>query len=104
MREVELTNAGELQQCLPLAVLKPSIFVVFSQSSFLPLQQCLPLAVLKHKNFYAVISVEYTVATVLTACGIETATNLPSFSAIFGWLQQCLPLAVLKQEVLSWNN
>ena len=38
-----------------------------------------------------------TVATVLTACGIETYNQHPK-SAITGWLQQYLPLAVLKRR------
>ena len=38
------------------------------------LQQCLPLAVLKQQNVEVVNETEYVaVATVLTACGIETA-------------------------------
>ena len=37
------------------------------------------------------------VATVLTACGIETYNQHPK-SAITGWLQQYLPLAVLKRR------
>ena len=36
------------------------------------------------------------VATVLTACGIETIECSVRFN-ITVWLQQCLPLAVLKQ-------
>ena len=40
-----------------------------------------------------------TVATVLTACGIETITEIVSIVIIYNKLQQCLPLAVLK---LSW--
>ena len=35
------------------------------------LQQCLPLAVLKHLNTLLVVA-QLGVATVLTACGIET--------------------------------
>ena len=39
-----------------------------------PLQQCLPLAVLKHVKTKPVNSGLTIVATVLTACGIETLT------------------------------
>ena len=62
-----------LQQCLPLAVLKPSAFLSLTTSLALPLQQCLPLAVLKHRS-------------------------LLSFTKTVPWLQQCLPLAVLKRS------
>ena len=37
-----------------------------------------------------------TVATVLTACGIETSGFICTGSEFFKMLQQCLPLAVLK--------
>ena len=60
-----------MQQCLPLAVLKPFNTKHNGSNTVKPLQQCLPLAVLKH----AKISAKYelpAVATVLTACGIET--------------------------------
>ena len=59
-----------LQQHLPLAVLKP----IDHRSSQTPprmLQQHLPLAVLKHNGLTAEAPA-YTVATALTACGIET--------------------------------
>ena len=38
------------------------------------------------------------VATVLTACGIETSLPLPTLDRIPRTLQQYLPLAVLKQS------
>ena len=42
------------------------------------------------------------VATVLTACGIETRFARLNASVIsLRWLQQCLPLAVLKQQKLK---
>ena len=37
------------------------------------------------------------VATVLTACGIETWIIFRMFTTNATWLQQCLPLAVLKR-------
>ena len=40
---------------------------------------------------------EARVATVLTACGIETSISIKFFIEFFA-LQQCLPLAVLKLE------
>ena len=43
------------------------------------------------------------VATVLTACGIETYNQHPK-SAITGWLQQYLPLAVLKLYTRRLRN
>ena len=61
-----------LQQYLPLAVLKQchSHHRLF----FLSLQQYLPLAVLKLQcqSFYSAENTIDSVATVLTACGIET--------------------------------
>ena len=65
-------SGSALQQYLPLAVLKLSNFLfIFNRPSFM-LQQYLPLAVLK--LFFNCVEhsfVQY-VATVLTACGIET--------------------------------
>ena len=59
------------------------------------LQQCLPLAVLKPYKRTEQTTGFIQVATVLTACGIETfvATLNGEFQRP---LQQCLPLAVLK--------
>ena len=65
------------------------------------LQQCLPLAVLKLVNFGIKFLCLFTVATVLTACGIETDHNEVIFFEIYFELQQCLPLAVLKRYGLS---
>ena len=94
-----------LQQCLPLAVLK----LVTHFSAVLPsrLQQCLPLAVLKQPIGKLVGSGVLTrVATVLTACGIETFFSC-EVGGTFSKLQQCLPLAVLKllyQHLIAVNN
>ena len=66
-------------------------------SSGVTLQQCLPLAVLKPSIKTRLLFSSYYVATVLTACGIET--NLPlEITSIKITLQQCLPLAVLKLQ------
>ena len=59
------------------------------------LQQCLPLAVLKQDKYTSVLELMVCVATVLTACGIETEICFV-FSFAKSMLQQCLPLAVLK--------
>ena len=64
-------SSRSLQQCLPLAVLKlqhvgQTVFL------FARLQQCLPLAVLKLTEVRRGRNDNYIVATVLTACGIET--------------------------------
>ena len=71
------------------------IYEVLSDGS---LQQYLPLAVLKHYRMK--FNEEYTndVATVLTACGIETKSKLNVFN-ITRSLQQYLPLAVLKRSI-----
>ena len=108
-----------LQQCLPLAVLK-LYYLQMYQRMIGMLQQCLPLAVLKpifewwnntqilkccnsayrlrywNTTGIIVASNFNAVATVLTACGIETLlwTHLRTWSTCP--LQQCLPLAVLK--------
>ena len=58
------------------------------------MQQCLPLAVLKlvEKGFFHIRTL---VATVPTACGIETGSDAVLL-VLTTRLQQCLPLAVLK--------
>ena len=61
------------------------------------LQQYLPLAVLKRIYPTLIQENHHIVATVLTACGIETygeVTGLPEYEE---GLQQYLPLAVLKR-------
>ena len=119
----------ELQQCLPLAVLKPFIskrlkrtFIQACCNSayrlrywnyphlmirrfwhwHTVLQQCLPLAVLK-LGIMAIQSLAKSipVATVPTACGIETLKIPPYSQKECYLLQQCLPLAVLKR-VWPW--
>ena len=68
----------------------------------LKLQQYLPLAVLKqHQDHTAVGVIVHAVATVPTACGIETILNT-KIKVGAGKLQQYLPLAVLKLNYLSW--
>ena len=63
----------KLQQYLPLAVLKPeNSFIDFSIFPFVKLQQYLPLVVLKHAITTDQCFQVTWVATVLTACGIET--------------------------------
>ena len=65
------------------------------------LQQCLPLAVLKLAYVEDFGEVPIEVATVLTACGIETFHACSLFFSSFVRLQQCLPLAVLKRWSLT---
>ena len=68
----EVREVRMLQQCLPLAVLKHEHLKDITDA-FSRLQQCLPLAVLKLNKFYAENPITFRiVATVLTACGIET--------------------------------
>ena len=86
-----------LQQYLPLAVLKLSKYSNGLHWIW-KLQQYLPLAVLKrlylnNNGFGASV----IVATVLTACGIETFTKETRLGLDLLLLQQYLPLAVLKQ-------
>ena len=62
-----------LQQYLPLAVLKRYLILIALSKVLRLLQQYLPLAVLKHnRNTFLFINIMKLVATVLTACGIET--------------------------------
>ena len=87
-----------MQQCLPLAVLKLTIDS-FSPRKVLPsvatvLTACGIETIRKARYKYRF----YEVATVLTACGIETGP-LEQDEKLFWSLQQCLPLAVLKLEV-----
>ena len=85
-----------LQQCLPLAVLKlkhvSTTLINFGIS-------CNSAYRLRYWNIFWLIhsiSSHARVATVLTACGIETLNFFKISSTIFTVLQQCLPLAVLK--------
>ena len=75
-----------LQQYLPLAVLKQLFKHMLTYSFSSKLQQYLPLAVLKHRQKTWMLSCHFVpVATVLTACGIETKN-------IFMWrtkIQSC---------------
>ena len=57
------------------------------------LQQCLPLAVLKPSVLNTVLPPTLIVATVPTACGIETTYEIHKCGKILE-LQQYLPLAV----------
>ena len=67
------------------------------------LQQYLPLAVLKPFRVFDTIYKELLVATVLTACGIETQADM-TVCYWNGTLQQYLPLAVLKPNYISRRN
>ena len=60
----------------------------------LRLQQCLPLAVLKPVHFPFKCVFSHAVATVSTACGIETFLRLGDHTRSPRMLQQHLPLAV----------
>ena len=62
----------KLQQYLPLAVLKPNKSLKHASIASVRLQQYLPLAVLKPDAWYLVADATQHVATVPTACGIET--------------------------------
>ena len=83
-----------LQQCLPLTVLKLA-FCYFILVVTFQLQQCLPLTVLKPDLVNSPQLAFASVATVLTAYGIETIRN-KEFASLSFLLQQCLPLTVLK--------
>ena len=63
------------------------------------LQQYLPLAVLKQTMSLPYLLCLTAVATVLTACGIETHSNALYYLLYTLWLQQYLPLAVLKHSL-----
>ena len=65
----EVAKLWELQQYLPLAVLKR---ICDAYMTITMLQQYLPLAVLKLSLFSTSLDSTTLVATVLTACGIET--------------------------------
>ena len=62
-----------LQQYLPLAVLKLRYRHCEGSVLFYTLQQYLPLAVLKQTMAFWIEEPQPQVATVLTACGIETS-------------------------------
>ena len=69
--QLRMAKLFSLQQYLPLAVLKLSNFPCLILVKTW-LQQYLPLAVLKHYNIGDNAIFSCNVATVLTACGIET--------------------------------
>ena len=75
-----------LQQCLPLAVLKHNGLAALVLTT-IQLQQCLPLAVLKQVRMALTVRIFKRVATVLTACGIETS-QMPSTLATI-WHVSC---------------
>ena len=86
-----------MQQYLPLAVLKQlSNLVTLIFMVNISLQQYLPLAVLKLRKARAFFN-SSRVATVPTACGIETTLHPPP-QILVQKLQQYLPLAVLKRD------
>ena len=109
----------ELQQYLPLAVLKPTtvataitFFIVATVPTAcgietLYLQQVKNLTLVAtvptacgietiHQNVQRSNCFQNTVATVPTACGIETGLTFERIVILFFLLQQYLPLAVLK--------
>ena len=68
------------------------------------MQQYLPLAVLKQERAGLVIATKlFEVATVLTACGIETLA-LVVYAVARPQLQQYLPLAVLKRSIKCFTK
>ena len=90
------TAAVKLQQCLPLAVLKPESLDFLSESLdsvATVLTACGIETVAPTVSLAPSVPV---VATVLTACGIETRLCRRLPSQVPYRLQQCLPLAVLK--------
>ena len=86
-----------LQQCLPLAVLKQAIFTT---KPVVIMPCCNSAYRLRYWNFATLCasSESSPVATVLTACGIET-WKIPRAKPNYWRLQQCLPLAVLKLTI-----
>ena len=68
------------------------------------LQQYLPLAVLKLSKALLTTKQYLSVATVLTACGIETSAAPLNRGVTSTTLQQYLPLAVLKPKELKPLN
>ena len=96
-------SINKLQQRLPLAVLKQDFGTECSQShkGLSLLQQRLPLAVLKLYQRRRDKMIQQTVATALTACGIETLSKKNEALLIHNQLQQRLPLAVLKHNIIS---
>ena len=94
MNGANVTTA--LQQCLPLAVLKldwnRSISVYFPGVATV-----LTACGIETTSKVGHIFINSIVATVLTACGIETVSSEYLCFKNTSMLQQCLPLAVLKQ-------
>ena len=92
-----------LQQYLPLAVLKldtiDQLLIIIRIHVATVLTAC---GIETGSNSVTSGQGSIVVATVLTACGIETYHNHEWFCSTYGMpLQQYLPLAVLKQEYLD---
>ena len=116
----------QLQQCLPLAVLKHYCYCHYDYCELL-LQQCLPLAVLKlatralvfimltpscnsaYRLRYWNLSVPFSISNSMQGCNSAyrlrywNASNLSARASASALLQQCLPLAVLKPTLQSFS-
>ena len=129
-RSVAGAEAGRLQQCLPLAVLKLDLMVEGKFDEDLHVATVLTacgIETLKQKRItihriapscnsayrlrywnqikYSKQKKNIKVATVLTACGIETIQYYFQARTKYNSLQQCLPLAVLKlNNVLAYDD
>ena len=86
-----------MQQYLPLAVLKPKYTPVINSEIFAVATVLTACGIETIFAFMAKDIIISSVATVLTACGIETGyKKLEAKSGSLFELQQYLPLAVLK--------
>ncbi len=81
-----------MQQYLPLAVLKPHILGQLRNHLDLVATVLTACGIETHNAIYEILLL--FVATVLTACGIETEWHYHNFHALS--LQQYLPFTVLK--------
>ena len=93
-----------LQQCLPLAVLKQPIFFISKQLNLMLVATVLTACGIETTRIGSPVYCSNTVATVLTACGIETSITAAHQVEFCFLLQQCLPLAVLKPSLTALSN
>ena len=89
-----------LQQCLPLAVLKPCTRNITFYHFCFQVATVLTACGIETLCRYTCNCSCWSVATVLTACGIETRTHYENSFQNYQ-LQQCLPLAVLKLSIAT---
>ena len=88
----------QLQQYLPLAVLKPASKFLNKDLQLTTVATVLTACGIETDIFPVILLLHFKrVATVLTACGIETFDRIRRYVDCICWLQQYLPRTVLNR-------